>query len=121
MLINVEYAGGERALATGYVGARLVVQILPRGPEACFYDELEVDFSGAEPYRVVRVVGGPRRPTIRVAVAHDDATREAWIDAREREGWYGRPADDGSDEVWIVAERDGLSVDDLVRAGASVL
>jgi hypothetical protein len=121
MLIDVEYADGERVLATGYIGARLVLQLVPRGPLACYGDELECDFAGAAPYRVVRVVGGPRRATVRVALDVARDARERWLDAREVDGWYGRDADDGSGEVWIVAERDGLAIEDLVRAGARLI
>jgi hypothetical protein len=74
MLFEVEYPSGERVIATGYPEAILVVQVVPRGPEACYGDELEVSFTSSargglrEVYRVVRIVGGPRRKTIHARV-----------------------------------------------------
>jgi hypothetical protein len=122
LLLTVAYPAGERAIATGYVGVPLRVDIIPRGPEACYRDEVEVDFSGGEPYPVLRILSGPRRTTIRVRLPRsDEIARELWMDARAPEGWYARAADDGSDEIWIVAERDGLDVAALERAGASVV
>ena len=137
LLIEVVYPSGEHVIATGYLHRTLVVQIVPRGPDAAYLDELEVDFTGDEPYRVVRVLGGPRRRTVRVRVdllsaSLRDAARpgeagacdgdhEAWLDAREADGWYGRVADDGSGELWVVAERDGLDARALESAGARLV
>ena len=108
LLIAITYPGGGHAIATGYPHRTLVVQIIPRGPEAAYLDEVEVDWTGDEPHPVVRVVGGPRRPTIRVRLDRDEAATEAWIAAREADGWEARVADDDPGEVWVVAGRDGL-------------
>jgi hypothetical protein len=135
MLIEVQYPGGERVVATGYWGFELVVQIVPRGPEAAQGDVLAVDCTGASadlgaanPPRVVRVIGGPRRPTLRVQLPGlDTAARERWMSAREADGWESRDADVTAatptrdrDEVWVVATRDGMDVAELERSGAVV-
>ena len=106
-LIEVEYPNGERAIATGYHGGTLVVQIVPPGPEACVYDEIECDFTAIPP-RVTRVIGGPRRPTHHVRVALDEAGRERWMRAREDEGWDTRESDDDPQLILVVATRDGM-------------
>ncbi len=128
-LITVQYPSGEQVIATGYVGGTLVAQIIPRGPEAQLLDVLEIDYTGPEPFRVVRVIGGPRRPTIRVRLEVDEPVAEAWIDAREADGWTARcaepsaasPEQHGSTEVWVVAMRDGLDPAALVAAGATIV
>jgi hypothetical protein len=108
MLIEVEYPGGERAITTGYYGGVLVVQIVPRGPEAALGDELEVDFGHQTP-RVLRIVGGPRRPTIHVRLTDaSEAAREQWMDARDAEGWLTRDDADDPGLIYVVATRDGL-------------
>jgi hypothetical protein len=121
MLIDIAYPGGERLLATGYPDRPLIVQIVPRGPEAMLYDVVEVDFAGTAPFRVQRVIDGPRRPTVRITLDASEPERDTGLDARELEGWYGRGADDGSGEIWIVALRDGMDASDLVRLGAKLV
>jgi hypothetical protein len=106
-LIEVVYPGGERVIATGYYGGTLVVQIVPRGPEAALYDELACDFA-TDPPRVARILGGPRFPTHHVRVALDEAGREAWMDAREAEGWETRESDEDSQLIYVVATRADL-------------
>ncbi|MCX5743178.1 MAG: hypothetical protein NT062_11860 [Proteobacteria bacterium] len=120
MLIEVIYPGGERVVATGYPHQVLVLQIVPRGPEAAYLDDLEVDFTDPTPHRVRRVIGGPRRPTIRVTFPVD-TDRDAWSDAREADGWSVYEADDRSGELWIVALRDGLDPADLQRVGGVIV
>jgi hypothetical protein len=111
-LIEVEYPNGERAIATGYYGGTLVVQIVPRGPEACVYDELECDFT-SDPPRVTRVIGGPRLPTHHVRVALDEAGREEWMQAREAEGWDTRQSDEDPQLILVVATRADLDASTL--------
>ena len=112
MLFEVTYPGGERAIAVGYPGTRLVVNQVPPGPESCLWDELEVepDPPGSTTgVRVVRVVGGPRRPTHRVRVPGGEAAREAWMEVREAQGWSTLDRHDPDpDVVWAVATREGL-------------
>lgn len=108
MLIDVEYPHGERATATGYYGGVLVVQIVPRGPEAALGDVLEVDFTH-DPARVRRIVGGPRRPTLHVRLTgYSEAARDRWMDARDAEGWLTRDDPDDPTLIYVVATRDGL-------------
>lgn len=113
MIFDVVYPSGERAQAVGYPGSILVVQTVPPGPESCLYDELEVAHvtTPGAPLRVLRIVGGPRRVTHRVRIAGGVAAREAWMSAREAEGWAtldGMEAD--RDIVWVAALRDDLDV-----------
>ncbi len=114
LIFEVVYPGGERAFAIGYPGTKLVVDIVPPGPESCLYDELEVEFGSgagtpASPCRVLRVVGGPRRPTHRIRVPGGEAAREAWMNARDAEGWSTLDGNDPDpDVVWVVALEDGL-------------
>jgi hypothetical protein len=117
MLFEVRYPSGHVTWATGYPNQILVVQQVPPGPDSCYLDELEVDFS-TEPAVVLRVVGGPRRPTIRVRVPA--STREAWMDAREAEDWQTAGDDRDPELVWVVADRDGLDAADLVRTGGVI-
>jgi len=127
MIFEVEYPGGERTWAVGYPDAALVVNQVPPGPESCYGDVIEVDFaafkSGSQaPCRVLRVVGGPRRPTIRVRVEGGAAARDAWMDAREANGWDtldGHDAD--ADVVWAVATREGQEAGALEGAGVTIL
>jgi hypothetical protein len=126
MIFQVEYPGGERAYAIGYPGCVLRVDEVPSGPEACYGDEVEVRFPGP-PFdifmvcEVVRVVGGPRRPTMHVRVEMSARERDAWLEAREEEGWVAALAPDDPTRAWLVADRDGLGADDLTRAGATLL
>lgn len=110
MVFEVTYPSGERTYAIGYPGTTLVVNQVPPGPESCMYDELEVTLDpGATSARVVRIVGGPRRPTHRVRITGGEATRERWMSAREAEGWSTLDGHDPDpDVVWIVALEDGL-------------
>ncbi len=116
MIFHVTYPSGERAYAIGYPGTKLVVDIVPPGPESCLYDELEVEFATTPTTggRVLRIVGGPRRPTHRVRVVGGEAVREEWMAAREAEGWSTLDGNDPDpDVVWVVAMRDGLDVTTL--------
>ncbi|MBM4782112.1 MAG: hypothetical protein GQE15_30910 [Archangiaceae bacterium] len=109
MIFEVEYPNGERAWSVGFPGGTLVIDLVPPGPQSCLGDQLEVEFRKGEPCRVLRVLGGPRRPTIRVRVPGGVPAREAWMTAREAEGWAtadGLEAD--PDIVWVAATRDGL-------------
>ncbi len=117
MIFEVEYPNGERAWAVGNPGEVLRVDPVPRGPESCLGDRVEVDFSRA-PCRVLRIVGGPRRPTLHVRVPHDGAAREAWIEAREAEGWATL---DDAQVVWFVATQDGLDAAAIARAGGTLV
>ena len=127
MLFHVAYPGGERSIGTGFPGHVLVIREVPRGPECCYLDELEVDFGpfangrapGAE-LPVRRVVGGPRRPTLHVRVSGTEAERDAWADAREAEGWLTTSAPDDPSIMWVVATRDGLDLDELERHGGII-
>jgi hypothetical protein len=119
MLIEVVYPRGERVTATGYVGGVLWVSIVPEGPEAAYLDELEVDYAGErEPYPVVRVVGGPRNPTLRVRLALDEAALDRWMTARDDEGWSTRVSDTDPRVVLVVACRAGLDARSLEAHGA---
>src|SRR5512138_790975 len=129
MVLRIRYPGGETVWSIGYSvpGAIVRVDQVPRGPEACYGDEVEADFTAPAPYPVLRIVGGPRRPTIRVRLADPsgnelaEADREAWMAAREAEGWLTNDADDGSTDIWIVATRDDLDARELARSGATLL
>ncbi len=124
MLFEVTYPSGERTWAVGYPDTTLVVNQVPPGPESCYGDVIEVDATGdaGTPCRVLRVVGGARRPTIRVRVAGDEAARDVWMAAREGEGWETLDGQDADAEVvWAVATRDGLDVASLEGPGATVL
>jgi hypothetical protein len=104
-----QYPNGERAWSIGFPGGTLVVDLVPPGPQSCLGDQLEVEFAKSGPGRVLRVLGGPRRPTIRVRVPGGVTAREAWMTAREAEGWAtadGLDAD--ADVVWLAATRDEL-------------
>ncbi len=113
MLFSVVYPAGESAIATGYPGTLVVVYQVPRGPEACLLDELAIAPTGERDafgalYRVVRIAGGPRRPTLRVRLAGAaPAARDAWLDAREAEGWWTGTAPDDPDELWLVRPAPG--------------
>ena len=128
MVLRIRYPGGETVWSIGYpvAGSILRVDQVPGGPEACYGDQVEADFSVPEPYPVLRIVGGPRRPTIRVRLADPSgnelaqAEREVWMDAREAEGWLANDADDGSTDIWVVASRDGLDARELARSGATL-
>jgi hypothetical protein len=121
MILEVVYPGGERCAAVGYPvpGSTLIVDIIPRGPEAAYRDEVEVDFETGPPYPVRRVVAGPRRPTIRVGHRLAQPECDRWIEAREAEGWELREADDDPAEVWVVAGH-GMDVAQLERAGGVI-
>jgi len=109
MIFEVEYPNGERAWSIGFPGGTLVVDLVPPGPQSCLGDELEVEFREGAPCRVLRVLGGPRRPTLRVRVPGGVAVREAWMMAREAEGWATADGLDADPEVvWLAATRDGL-------------
>ena len=128
LLIRVVYPGGEQVWATGYPDQILVVREIYGGPESCYLDELECDFSGYTtardariPCPVLRVVGGPRRPTIHVRVQGTLDEVEAWIVAREAEGWAATTSPGHPSFVWIVADREGLDTSELGRAGGTVV
>jgi hypothetical protein len=113
MIFDVVYPSGERAYAIGYPGTTLVVDIVPPGPESCLRDVLEVEPIPGAPsgtdVRVVRIVGGPRRPTLRVRVPGGELARENWMNVRDAEGWSTVDGHDvDPDVVWVVADRDGL-------------
>jgi len=116
MLFRVRYPDGEITWGTGYPDLPLIVREVPRGPACCYLDEIEVQFGAPEPLPVLRVVGGPRRPTHHVRVAGTLGERDLWMDAREADGWVTCEADDPA-VVWVVAGRDGLDVAELVRHG----
>ena len=105
MIFTVCYPSGERAFAIGYPDAPLVVDLVPRGPEACLFDEIE-----AEPFhgpttecRARRILAGPRRPALHVRLdGASESARDAWLDAREAEGWWVATSPDDPDEIWIV-------------------
>lgn len=119
MLFEVEYASGELAWAVGYVGSPLHVEIVPRGPAACHGDLLDVDHE-CEPPRVRALLGGPRRPTHELELGlAGEAEREAWMDAREREGWLIRQSPEDPTRAWAVALRDGLDVAALICLAAA--
>jgi len=119
MLFEVEYPNGERAWAVGYVGSPLRVDIVPRGPGACFGDLLDVDH-GVQPPRVRSLLGGPRRPTHELELGPADTPeRETWMDAREAEGWLVRESPDDPTRVWVVALRDELDAAGLICLAAA--
>ena len=123
MLLEVVYPGGEHTLATGYPreGSALIVDLIPRGPEAAYLDEVEVDLGAGPPYPVLRVLRGPRRPTIHVHVDLAQPELERWVRAREAEGWELRYAEEDSSELLVVAGRDGMDSAELERAGAKLV
>ena len=111
MIFSVTYPGGEQTYGIGYPGTTLVIEQVPPGPESCLGDVLEVapDPVGSTNMRVVRIVGGPRRPTHRVRVVGGAAAREAWMAAHEARGWTALDGHDPDpDVVWVVALVDGL-------------
>ncbi|MFV8752510.1 hypothetical protein ACNOYE_18340 [Nannocystaceae bacterium ST9] len=119
MIFTVEYPGGERVWAIGYPGAPLRVGEVPRGPEACYADELEVEFVASsevsQVHRVVRILGGPRRASVHVRLAGAGAAeRETWMDAREREGWLTREAPGDPETLWVAPTRAGMDTDALI-------
>jgi hypothetical protein len=119
MLFEVEYASGELAWAVGHVGSPLRVDIVPRGPEACYGDVLDVDHE-VQPPRVRALLGGPRRPTHELELGPSAAAeREAWMDARELEGWLVRESPDEATRVWVVALHDGLDLARLICLAAA--
>jgi hypothetical protein len=117
MIFEVLYPGGECATAIGYPGGVLVVRIVPPGPESCYLDELEVDF---DTLTVKRILGGPRRPTLRVRIDGTEADRERWMDARDAEGWVTRGAPGEPSVVWCVADQDGMDPAALVRQDTGI-
>lgn len=121
MIFSVVYPHGERANGYGYPDQILVVREVPAGPECCYLDEIEVDFTNvrdpAAVLPVLRVVGGPRRPSIHVRLSCTEAELDAWMDARDREGWQTGHSSADPFLVWCVADRDGMDPADLVRAG----
>lgn len=121
LLFRVVYPSGEETFGTGYPGSVLVVREVPPGPESAYLDEIEVDFAVPEPLPVRRIVGGPRRATIRVRVDGTDAERDRWMDDREREGFVTglSPAEAGI--VLCAPYRDGLDPLALEAAGAVIL
>jgi hypothetical protein len=124
LIIYVVYPRGERANGYGYPDQILVVREIPEGPEACYADEIECDFqnyTGLETIPVVRVVGGPRRPTIHVRVPGDEVEREAWMTAREAEGWDVVESANDPSIIWAVAGADGMTPADLERDGARLI
>jgi hypothetical protein len=66
---------------------------------------------------VKRILGGPRRPTIHVRVAGD---REAWMDARENEGWATLGSEEDPSVVWLVARSDHSRIEPLLGPEASL-
>lgn len=122
MIFEVEYPNGERAWSIGFPGGTLVVDLVPPGPESCLGDELEVEFTKSGPCRVLRVLGGPRRPTARVRLPGGVAVREAWMTAREAEGWATADGlDPDPDVVWVAPTRDGLVPTSLDSGAAKLL
>ena len=47
------------------------------------------------------------------------AEREAWMDARELEGWLVRESPDEATRVWVVALHDGLDLARLICLAAA--
>ena len=123
MLVLIRYPNGEITYATGYPvkGAALVVDTVPRGPVAAYRDVVELDVEAGEPFPVTHVIDGPRRPTYRIRLGGTEAEIERWMEARETEGWYARMSDTDRNELWVVAERDGLDPSDLESLGATLL
>jgi hypothetical protein len=127
MLFFIQYPNGERVMGTGYPNTILRVGEVPCGPECCYQDQVEVDFTDFSKDRhdaglpVLRVVGGPRRPTIHVRVEGTEAERELWMDDREAEGWSTNSPPAGGSIVWVVASRDGMDVEDLERTGGTII
>jgi hypothetical protein len=122
LIFEVVYPSGEHAWARGYFGTTLVVDQVPPGPDSCLHDEIEVDFTAPHPHPVLRVVGGPRRPTLRVRFAGTPGERDTWMDARDADGWETLPGyDPDPDVIWVVAARDGKDPADLERAGGVIV
>ena len=96
LVFTVSYPNGETAEAIGYPDQILRVDVVPRGPEACLYDEIECEFRTGHQAHVRRIVAGPRRVTIHVRVTGE---RDAWMDARDAEGWSTRGDPDNDDVV----------------------
>lgn len=119
MIFDVVYPSGERANGYGYPNQLLVVREVPAGPECCYLDEIEVDFT-KDPVPVLRVVGGPRHPTLHVRIAGTEAEVDAWMEARDDEGWSTNNHSADRNLVWVVAVRDGMDPEDLVRAGGVI-
>ena len=118
LIFFVDYPNGETAEAVGYPDQILWINAVPRGPEACLHDEVECEFLADYRARVLRIVAGPRRRTIHVRVAGD---REAWMDARESEGWCTRADRVAEDVVWIVAVDVDRDPQELIALGAEIL
>ncbi len=118
LIFTVIYPNGETAEAVGYPDQVLRVDIVPRGPEACLHDEVECEFRPDYTAKVLRIVGGPRRRTIHVRVAGD---RDAWMDARDSEGWWTLPDRDEDDVVWLVPVDDDRDLTQLVSVGVQIL
>lgn len=119
MLFEVTYPSKEQTYGIDFPGKTyadrftIVVNQVPPGPESCMWDELEVEFDrtlGSSTHvRVVRILGGPRLPTHRVRVLGGEEVRNAWMDARDAEGWTTLDNHDPDpDVVWVVAMKDGL-------------
>lgn len=118
LVYTVIYPNGETAEAIGYPDQILRIDVVPRGPEACLHDEVECEFGSDYRAKVLRVVAGPRRKTIHVRVA---GNREAWMEARDAEGWWTLGAHDEDDVVWIVAVDEDRDPEVLVALGAEIL
>lgn len=114
LIFTLIYPNGETAEAVGYPGQVLRVDIVPRGPEACLLDEVECEFLSDYQAKVLRIVAGPRRRTIHVRVT---GNRDAWMDARDAEGWWTREAPDEDDVVWVVAVDRDRDIGELIAAG----
>ena len=121
IVFQVRYPRGEVAYAVGWPNRTLLVDVVPAGPEGCYRDEVEVDFDAPQPHPVLRIVGGPRRPTIHVRVPGSEAEREAWMNRREDEGWDTLGSHEDDDIVWCVATADDLDPTMLAIDGATVL
>ena len=118
LIFTVIYPNGETAEAVGYPDQVLRVDVVPRGPEACLLDEVECEFLPDYRATVRRIVGGPRRRTIHVRVT---GNRDAWMDARDSEGWWTRGDPDVDDVVWVVAVDRDRDVGELIAAGGHVV
>jgi len=120
MIFEVSYPSGERATAVGYPKQTLRVDVVPRGPEACYGDLIECEFGGPPDHAVtvLRVVGGPRRKTFLVRVT---GNRDLWMDDRDREGWNTLDDPDDPQVVWVVPESDDADPASLIATGAELL
>ena len=112
------YPNGETAEAIGYPDQVLRVDVVPRGPDACLYDEVECEFLPDYRAKVLRIIAGPRRQTIHVRVT---GNRDAWMDARDEEGWWTRPDPDVDDVVWVVPVDEDRDPAQLVSVGVQIL